>query len=77
MPYKDLVIINNEKIIKNIDSFYCDNVDIKSIPEDLSKNFNVSLITRNLNLISRKNYKINLEKIKIASNIFTFLLSIF
>ena len=77
MPYKDLVIINNEKIIKDIDSFYCDNVDIKSIPEDLSKNFNVSLITRNSNLISRKNFKVNLEKIKIASNILTFLLSIF
>jgi len=77
MPHKDLFIINNEKIIKDIDSFYCDNIDIKSIPEDLSKNFNVSLIARNSNLISRKNYKINLEKIKIASNIFAFLINIF
>ena len=49
----------------------------EKIPEDLSKNFNVSLITRNSNLISRKNFKVNLEKIKIASNILTFLLSIF
>ena len=33
---KKLVIINNEKIFEKNNSFYCDNVDIKSIPEGLS-----------------------------------------
>tara|TARA_B110000196_G_scaffold54991_1_gene45475 strand:- start:220 stop:1269 length:1050 start_codon:yes stop_codon:yes gene_type:complete len=77
MANKDLIIINNEKIINNIDSYYCDNVDIKSIPEDLSENFNVNLIARNSNFASRKNHKINLKKITISSNILMFLLSIF
>ena len=40
MSYNDLVIINNEKISNEKNNFYCDNIDIKSIPENLSKNFN-------------------------------------
>ena len=36
---KKLVIINKEKIFEKDNSFYCDNVDLKSIPEGLSKNF--------------------------------------
>ena len=51
MSNKDLVIVNNEKISKRINdsfqnSFFCHNIDIKTIPEDLSKNFNVALIAR-------------------------------
>ena len=38
---KTLIIINNEKISENKNEFYCDNVEIKSIPEGLSENFNV------------------------------------
>ena len=37
MSKKDLVIISNEKISKKEKSFFCDNIDLKSIPEDLSK----------------------------------------
>ena len=44
---KDLVIINNEKISKEKTNFYCDNIDVKSIPEDLDKKFSVTLIARN------------------------------
>ena len=36
---KKLVIINKEKIFEKDNSFYCDNVDLKSIPEGLSKKF--------------------------------------
>ena len=36
MPYKDLVIINNEKIFKEDDAFYCDNLDLKILPEGLN-----------------------------------------
>ena len=43
---KDLVIINNEKCIKKEDSFYCENIEIKSITELLSKAFNIKLILR-------------------------------
>ena len=74
MSNKDLVIINNEKISKDKNSFYCDNVDIRSIPEDLNKNFNVTIIARNSKI--KRTHQINLGKIEISSNIFTFLSSI-
>ena len=38
---KKLVIISNEKIFKNNEEFYCENIDMKSIPEELEKNFEV------------------------------------
>ena len=46
---KKLVIINKEKISKSGNSFYCDNVDLKSIPEGLNKNLKVSVIARKSN----------------------------
>ena len=75
MSYKDLVIINNEKISEKEKVFFCDNVDIKSIPENLTKNFNVSVIARNSK--AKGKHKIKLENIKNSSNIFSFLYSIF
>ena len=72
---KKLVIINKEKIFEKDNSFYCDNVDLKSIPEGLSKNFKTSVIAKKSNI--KRFHKINLENIEIASNIFTFLFSIF
>lgn len=72
---KKLVIINKEKIFEKDNSFYCDNVDLKSIPEGLSKNFKTSVIAKKSNI--KKFHKINLENIEITSNIFTFLFSIF
>ena len=49
MKNKNLVIINNEKIFKK-DFFYCDNIDMQSIPEDLNKNFKVTVIARSSKL---------------------------
>ena len=72
---KKLVIINKEKIFERDNSFYCDNVDMKSIAEGFSKNFNTLLIAKKTNI--KRFHKINLENIEIASNIFTFLFSIF
>ena len=72
---KKLVIINKEKIFEKDNSFYCDNVDLKSIPEGLSKNFKTSVIAKKSNI--KRFHKINLENIEIKSNIFTFLFSIF
>ena len=74
MPYNNLVIINNEKISNEKNSFYCDNIDIKSIPESLNKNFNVTVIARNSKV--KRSHQISLEKIEIASNIFSFLSSV-
>ena len=73
MTYKDLVIINNEKISKE-GSFFCDNIDMKSIPENLNKNFNVTLLARDSKI--KRKHQINLEKINNSSNIFSFLFSI-
>ena len=64
MSYKDLVIINNEKISKKNKSFYCDNIDIQSIPENLNKNFNVTLIVRSSK--KERTRQIKIEKIKVS-----------
>jgi len=71
---KKLVIISNEKIFKNNEEFYCENIDMKSIPEELEKNFEVILIGRK-SRNTLKN-KINIKKIKISSSIFVFLFNI-
>ena len=72
---KKLVIINKEKIFEQNNSFYCDNIDLKSIPEGLGKTFKTSIIAKKSNI--QRFHKINLENIEIASNIFTFLFNIF
>ena len=74
MPYNDLVTINNEKISNEKNNFYCDNIDIKSIPESLNKNFNVTVIARNSK--TKRSHQISLKKIETVSNIFNFLFSI-
>ncbi len=71
MKYRNLVIINNDKISKEKNFFYCDNIDIKSIPEHLNKNFDVKLIARSSNI--KRDREINIENIEVASNIFMFL----
>ena len=58
---RKLVIINKEKIFVKNNNFYCDNVDLKSIPEGLSKNFKTSVIARKSN--TKRFHKINLENI--------------
>ena len=74
MSCKDLVIIDNEKISKKNNSFYCDNFEAK-ISEDFNKVFNVTIIARKSKI--NRACQINLERIEIASNIFSFLFNIF
>lgn len=74
MSYKNLVIIDNEKISKKNNSFYCDNFEAK-ISEDLNQGFVVTVIARKSKINRAR--QINLEKIETASNIFSFLFSIF
>ena len=71
MNKKLLTIINNEKIFKQDNDYYCDNLDLKVIPEGLSNYYQVYYIVRNSN--KKGGQKINLKDIKVASNIFKFI----
>ena len=71
MLYKDLIIINNEKIFIENDNFYCENLDLKILPEGLNSYHQVQYIVRSSN--EKKNQKINLKNIKAASNILKFI----
>ncbi len=66
-----LFIISNESIYENNDKYFCDNIDLKSTPEGLNKNFEVNIIARK----SKKErvFNINLKNIKIFSSIFLFI----
>ena len=72
---KKLIIISNEKTSINNNEFYCDNIDMKSIPEGLNSNFEIKLITRKTNI--KRSHQIKINDICISSNIFNFLLNIF
>ena len=71
MLFKDLVIINNEKIFEENKTFYCTNLDLKILPEELNEYYRVQYIVRNLS--KKGDLKINLKNIKVASNIFKFI----
>ena len=71
MSYKNLVIINNEKIFKENSNFYCDNLDLKILPEGLNKYHDVQYIVRSSN--KKGGQEINLENIKASSNIIKFI----
>ena len=42
----NLFIISNESVFEENGNFYCDNIDLKSTPEGLSKIFKVNLFVR-------------------------------
>ena len=46
---KDLIIINNEKVFEENKNFYCDNLDLKILPEDLNNYYKVQYIVRSSN----------------------------
>ena len=72
----NLFIITNESIHcdKN-ENFLCDNIDLKSIPEELNKYSQVTIIGRSSK--KRKSKKIDLKSVKISTNIFSYLISIY
>ena len=53
-----LYIISNERIFIDKESFFCDNIDLKSTSEGLSKNFEVNLIAKESK--KKRFHKINL-----------------
>ena len=67
---KKLFIITNESFYNKDNSFFCDNIDLKAIPEELSKYFEICLIGRKSKKIRTK--KINIKSIKIFSNIISY-----
>lgn len=70
-----LTIISNESIFNDENNFYCDNIDLKSTPEGLSKKFNITLIGRKSKI--QRSHSIKLKKIISCSNIISFLFIIF
>ncbi len=70
-----IVIINNESVFEEKKSFFCDNVAMKTLSEGLKQKFDVLMILRKSN--AKRFHKINLDNIKLASNIFVFLFNIY
>ena len=58
---KKLIIVSNEKVSIFENKFYCDNIDMKSIPEGLSDNLEVLFIGRKSNI--KRSHQIGVEKI--------------
>ena len=56
-----LFIISNESIYTRRGEFFCDNLDMKSLPEGLSNNFEIKLLARRSN--KDRTHKINLKNI--------------
>ena len=59
---KNLIIINNEKVFMENKNFYCDNLDLKILPEDLNNYYKVEYIVRKSD--KKKVQKINLDNVK-------------
>jgi len=69
-----LYLISHEKISQTDRSFFCDNIDMKSIPEELNNEFEVNIIARKSKTQRQKN--INIENISIHSNFISYILSV-
>ena len=64
-----LFIITNESIfIDKKNHFFCDNIDFKTIPEELNNFFDINIIGRKSDLERTK--KINLNNIYIFKSVF-------
>ena len=63
-----LVIINNEKVFSEKNLFYCDNIEMKSLPEGLGKNFDISMILRKSKI--QRSHQIKVDDIDVSTNIF-------
>ena len=68
---KKIILISNEKISFNNENYYCDNIDMKSIPEGLSNFFKILLIGRETKI--KRSHQIKLNNVLIASNLFKYL----
>ena len=71
---KNLYVISNEKIFHSNQTYFCDNLDMKSTPEGLNKDFNVKIIARKSSV--NKAQRVDLDSIKTFSNIFSYLFEV-
>ncbi len=70
-----LVVINNDKVFEDNNEFSSNNYNLKILPEGLNNYHKVEYIARESN--KKGSQKINLQNIKIASNIIKFIYLIF
>ena len=63
---KKLFIISNERFYSDQKNFYCDNIAEKTLPDGLSKNFEVKIIGRVSSI--KRAHKLNLKKIITTNN---------
>ena len=68
---KNLVIINNEKCSIKENGLYCENIEIKSLSENLKNKYNIKFLLRKGNITPV--YKIDKSNTKISSNILSFI----
>ena len=71
---KKLFIFSNESVFLQNNKYFCENIDIKTTPEGLNKNFEVNLFCRKSP--KKKTHEIKLKKIKIFSNLLSYLLEV-
>ena len=71
---KKLFIFSNESILSHEGKFFCDNIDLKTTPEGLNKKFEINLFGRKTK--KNRSHEIKIKKIKIFSNIFSYISSI-
>ena len=64
-----LYIISNEKISEENDRKYCDNIDIKSIPESLNSFYEVNLLVA---LLKNRTKLIDIDQIDVSNPIHLF-----
>jgi len=71
---KKIYIISNESIYTENGNYFCDNLDMKSIPEALNKYSEVSILARKSKI--KRSKKIDIKNIYIYGNIFFFIASL-
>ncbi len=73
---KKLIILCNEKVSCDTQNdFYSLNADLQILPDGLNEVYDVECVFRKLK--KKANHKFNLKKIKLCSNIFSFLYNVF
>ena len=75
MSTQELNIVTNESFNSENNYFFCDNIDLKSIPEGLNKFCKVNIIGRKSSV--KRSKLVKLSTINVFRNIFSFLIFIF
>jgi len=69
-----LVIINNEKCVIKNSGIYCQNLELKSLPEGLNSHFDINLILRKSNVSAI--HKIDVNNIDLSNNVLGFIINL-